>query len=315
MASSPVITGHDVARYWVLITMSDGAIRTRSQIYSDAVLVAKIGKEELSVKNTSGQVRVENQLGWAMSDLVKAGLLDRIARATYRITTLGSDLSKQWWETGFITDKMLISTSTQWQLYLQSVKERRKQQISQSQEREMDIDQVIDTDYEQQAITAVQELENLLAVDLLERLRTQTPEFFEKAVIRTLLAMGYGGKENLFEHVGKSHDGGIDGVIKQDPLGIQNIYIQAKRYHDGNTIGSKEIQSFVGALQGRGVERGVFITTSSFTKSAKEYAEKLLGKVVLIDGQDLVTLMIRYKVGIQTKQLLEICEIDEDFFE
>lgn len=113
--------------------------------------------------------------------------------------------------------------------------------------------------------------------------------------------------------MGKSHDGGIDGVIKQDPLGIQNIYIQAKRYAEGNTVGSKEIQSFVGALQGNGVERGVFITASSFTAQAKEYAQKLLGRVVLIDGRYLATLMIRYKVGIQTKQALEIIGLDEDF--
>ncbi|WP_228144945.1 restriction endonuclease [Moraxella equi] len=150
---------------------------------------------------------------------------------------------------------------------------------------------------------------------MLNKLQQGTPLFFEKAVLKLLLAMGYGGKENLFEHTGKSHDGGIDGVIKQDPLGIQNIYIQAKRYASDNTVGSKELQSFSGALQGNGVERGVFITTSSLTKSAKEYAEKLLGKIVLIDGQELVTLMIKYKVGIQTKEVLEICEIDEDFFE
>ena len=104
-------------------------------------------------------------------------------------------------------------------------------------------------------------------------------------------------------------------MIKQDPLGIQNIYIQAKRYARENTVGSKELQSFSGALQGNGVERGVFITTSSFTKSAKDYAQKLLGKIILIDGQELATLMIRYKVGIQTQEILEIFEIDEDFFE
>ena len=104
-------------------------------------------------------------------------------------------------------------------------------------------------------------------------------------------------------------------MIKQDPLGIQNIYIQAKRYAEKNSIGEKEIREFVGALQGQGVERGVFITASRFTQSAKSFAQKLLGKVILIDGQELATLMIRYKVGIQVRQTLEIISIDEDFFE
>ncbi len=311
-----VITSHDVSRRWVLALMADGQVRTRNQIYTDTAKLAHISKEEMAQALTSGQSRVENSLGWAISSFTKAGIFKRIARATYQITPLGVAKAKEWRHLEGISEKQFIGLA-EWDNYQAEIKARKTQQnhnvyladtLAQSNDD-------ADTDYEQQAITAVQELENLLAVDLLERLRTQTPEFFEKAVIRTLLAMGYGGKENLFEHVGKSHDGGIDGVIKQDPLGIQNIYIQAKRYHDGNTIGSKEIQSFVGALQGRGVERGVFITTSSFTKSAKDYAEKLLGKVVLIDGQDLVTLMIRYKVGIQTKQMLEICEIDEDFFE
>ncbi|WP_199721093.1 restriction endonuclease [Neisseria weixii] len=167
---------------------------------------------------------------------------------------------------------------------------------------------------ENKILTIIRELEDETAIDLLSRLRKNSPEFFEKAVISLLLAMGYGGKENLYKHVGQSHDGGIDGVIKQDPLGIQNIYIQAKRYADTNSIGSKEIQSFVDALQGHGVERGVFITTSSFTHAAQEYTKKILGKVILIDGQELVTLMIRYKVGIQTRQTIEIIELDEDFF-
>lgn len=183
---------------------------------------------------------------------------------------------------------------------------------------EIDLDNTYEAeefDFENQAKNAIKEIETEVALELLNRLQQGTPLFFEKAVLKLLLAMGYGGKENLFEHTGKSHDGGIDGVIKQDPLGIQNIYIQAKRYSRENTVGSKELQSFSGALQGNGVERGVFITTSSFTKSAKDYAQKLLGKIILIDGQELATLMIRYKVGIQTKEILEIFEIDEDFFE
>ena len=127
--------------------------------------------------------------------------------------------------------------------------------------------------------------------------------------------MGYGGRENLFEHLGRSHDGGIDGVIRQDPLGIQKIYIQAKRYAQDNNIGSKAIQAFAGALQHRGAQHGVFITTSAFTPAAQAFAANPINKVVLINGNELASLMIRYKVGIQVRHTLEIIQLDEDFFE
>ena len=164
------------------------------------------------------------------------------------------------------------------------------------------------------AVHAVKAAEDRVARELLTRLHEESPEFFEKAVIRLLLAMGYGGRENFYEHSGQPNDGGIDGIIKQDPLGIQKIYLQAKRYADNNSVGRDAIQSFVGALHPSGVASGVFLTTSNFTSGAREYARSVGGKVILIDGKELAKLMIRYRVGIQTRQVLEIVEIDEDFF-
>lgn len=311
-----VINNHDQSRAWVLRLMKDNKIRKRQDIYQDVIELASISDDEVNQQISSGQSRVLNSLGWAISSFVKAGVLNRLSRSTYQITDIGLEMAEKWKDKTEISQKEFSGLPI-WESYQKSILERKQSQSD-------DISQYFDDDknqetenidFENQAKNAIKEIETEIAVELLNKLQQGTPLFFEKAVLKLLLAMGYGGKENLFEHTGKSHDGGIDGVIKQDPLGIQNIYIQAKRYASDNTVGSKELQSFSGALQGNGVERGVFITTSSFTKSAKEFAQKLLGKIVLIDGQELVTLMIKYKVGIQVKEVLEICEIDEDFFE
>ena len=304
----------DEFRPITLRLMSDQRTRSKTQLFQDTCTLAQLDEQALAERLPSGQNRAANRIGWAISSLVKAGLLMRLSRATYRITPLGLETTEKWQRNNIRSVKEKdLQGFEQWDKYQQSLIERKMHSDGlQTSETESGIEENETPDLT--AIIAVQKIEDEVAIELLDRLRGQSPQFFERAVIDVLISMGYGGKENLYEHVGKSHDGGIDGVIKQDPLGIQNIYIQAKRYAEGNTVGSKEIQSFVGALQGNGVERGVFITASSFTKQAQEYAQKLLGKVVLIDGQYLATLMIRYKVGIQTKQVLEIIELDEDFF-
>lgn len=150
---------------------------------------------------------------------------------------------------------------------------------------------------------------------LLERLREGHPDFFEATVVRLLLAMGYGGAEQRGRRIGGSGDGGVDGVIDQDALGLEQVYVQAKRYAEGNSIGRETIQAFIGALRGFGAGRGVFITTSTFTPNARDYAKSIQIRVILIDGKRLVTLMIKYPVGLQVKQSYDVVDIDEDFFE
>jgi restriction system protein len=127
--------------------------------------------------------------------------------------------------------------------------------------------------------------------------------------------MGYGGTTGRASRLGQSGDGGIDGVIEQDALGLQNIYVQAKRYGEGNTVGRPELQGFVGALTGREADRGVFITTSTFTTGAKEYARAMRGRMVTVDGARLTSLMIRYRVGVQVRRTYDLVEVDEDYFE
>ncbi len=160
------------------------------------------------------------------------------------------------------------------------------------------------------------ELENALAQELLARILDKSPAFFERLVVQLLVAMGYGGSlAEAGRALGKSGDHGVDGVIYQDALGLDRIYVQAKRYADGNTVGSPEIRNFAGSLSRFKATKGLFVTTSSFSKAAQEDAGLVDKRIVLIDGEQLVRLMIRYGVGCRVEETLYLKKIDEDFFE
>ncbi|WP_228201498.1 restriction endonuclease [Flaviflexus ciconiae] len=170
------------------------------------------------------------------------------------------------------------------------------------------------------ALTPIEQVQNgidrineEIAAELLDRLQGKEPGFFEQAVVDLLLAMGYGGTSGTGSVTQFSNDGGIDGVIDQDILGLNRVYIQAKRYATGNTVGRPDLQAFVGALSGK-ADSGVFITTSVFSTGAREYANKVPTRIILIDGERLAGLMIRYGVGVQVKETYKVVEIDEDFF-
>ncbi len=167
----------------------------------------------------------------------------------------------------------------------------------------------------EQIADGISRIEDEVGIELLSRLRESHPDFFEQAVVDLLLAMGYGGAEQRGTRIGGSGDGGIDGVIDQDALGLDRIYVQAKRYKEGSNIGRETIQAFVGALQGFGATRGIFLTTSAFTPLAITYADNVQSRVILIDGQRLVALMIKYRVGVQVKKTYTAVEIDADFFD
>lgn len=154
-----------------------------------------------------------------------------------------------------------------------------------------------------------------VAADLLIKLREQDPAFLEQSVLDVLVAMGYGGTDGQARRIGGSGDGGVDGVIDQDKLGLQRIYVQAKRYAADNTVGREAIQAFVGALHGRNVSNGIFITTSRFSQGAIEYAASVSTRVVLIDGARLAELMISHGVGVQARETYTVVEVDEDYFE
>ena len=163
---------------------------------------------------------------------------------------------------------------------------------------------------------AHQSINDALALDLLTSIRECSPVFFEQLIIDLLIAMGYGGtSENAGRALGRTGDNGVDGVIDQDPLGVDQIYVQAKRYQPNNTVGSSDIRDFFGSLSLKKATKGIFVTTSSFTPSAIQTAKDLSHRIVLIDGKQLAKLMIRYNIGCRDEEVLHIKKLDEEYFD
>jgi restriction system protein len=168
---------------------------------------------------------------------------------------------------------------------------------------------------EEQIETAHIALMAVLRAQLLERIWQNSPAFFEQLIVDLLVAMGYGGSHrDAAQHLGRSGDGGVDGVINEDRLGLDRVYVQAKRYAEAISVQRAEVQGFVGSLLGQGANKGVFATTSSFARGARDYAKGLRERVILIDGQQLADLMIEHNVGVRTSRALEFKRLDEDFF-
>lgn len=255
----------------------------------------------------SGQYRALNRIGWATSYLARAQALAKPARAVMQITETGRKLLTQYPD-GF--GKSELARIPAYQAYVPQ-RGRLPGEIS------VPATVASDTDEDPTELieAGVEAFATEAAVELIRRLREQHPDFFEQAVVDVLNKMGYGGTEQRGRRLGGSGDGGVDGVVDQDALGLSQIYVQAKRYGDGNTVQRPEIQGFVGALAGRGAAQGVFVTTSLFSKGAREYVEQIPNRVVLIDGPRLAELMIRYRVGVQVKRTYEVVEVDEDYFE
>jgi restriction system protein len=168
---------------------------------------------------------------------------------------------------------------------------------------------------EEQIDAAHAVLTSALRADILIRIGQQSPAFFERVIVDLLVGMGYGGThENAAMRLGKSGDGGIDGIVDEDRLGLDRIYVQAKRYAAGSVVGRPEVQGFVGSLVGLGATKGVFVTTSTFSKQALDYAKGLQQRVILIDGARLSELMVEFGVGVRASRVIEVKRLDEDFF-
>lgn len=168
---------------------------------------------------------------------------------------------------------------------------------------------------EEQIDAAHAELSSALRTDLLARILEQNPAFFERVIVDLLVGMGYGGThENAAMRLGKTGDGWIDGIVDEDRLGLDRIYVQAKRYATGSTVGRPEVQGFVGSLVGLGATKGVFVTTSGFSKQALDYAKALQQRVILIDGERLSELMVEFGVGVRASRTIVVKRLDEDFF-
>lgn len=268
----------------------------------------RLTPEERALKLPSGRQSIfDNRVGWACTHLRKALLLESPRRGYIRISPRGQDVLTE--QPSAIND-----------IYLQRFEEYR-----QFKERtipdERDRQNTVETAKTQQTTPdemirdAYSILEASLRDDLLDKIKQIDPGAFEWLVLRLLHAMGYGGSIKDVEGVPTGPDGGIDGLIKEDKLGLDAIYIQAKRWDQDKSVGREKIQAFQGALAGVGARKGVFMTTSSFTQQARTYVERLRdSKIVLIDGQQLAQLMIEHDVGVSIHETFHLKRIDEDFF-
>ncbi|MFF2296543.1 restriction endonuclease [Arthrobacter sp. NPDC058127] len=289
----------------VLRVLSPGETLSRRDVVSRVIEAADLSESARAETLDSGGRRSEHRIGWALSHLSKAGWVERPSRANYRITEVGM----QW--LGEHPEGIRDFSSAHAAFAQFWPKPANGKAVVSG----IDEALAVEVDPIEQIESGISRIHSDVGDALLTRLRESHPDFFEQAVVDLLLKMGYGGAEQRGKRIGGSNDGGVDGVIDQDALGLDRIYVQAKRYAHGNTVGREAIQAFVGALHGVGASRGVFITTSAFSSGARDYVNAVPSRLILIDDVRLVGLMIKYRVGVQVKQSYDVVELDEDFFE
>ncbi|MBD1594255.1 restriction endonuclease [Arthrobacter sp. S1_S22] len=290
----------------VLRALEDGRTLHRKDLFQQAADKAGLSESARLETLNSGGLRYEQRMGWVLSHLTRANWIDRPTKGHYCIT----DAGREWLH----ANPDGINYSQAHELFAQYWPKSEKQTPAQVTST-TSLPAVDELEPVEQIEDGINRIHDEVGAALIQRLREGHPDFFEEAVVKLLLKMGYGGAEQRGRRIGGSGDGGVDGVIDQDALGLDRIYVQAKRYADGNTVGRETIQAFVGALHGVGASRGVFITTSTFTSGARQYAENVPSRIILIDSARLVSLMIKYRVGVQVKQSYDVVELDEDFFE
>lgn len=258
----------------------------------------------------------DNRVGWARTYLKQAALLESRKRGIFRITQRGVELLAK--SPGRIDNSTLEQFPEYLAFRLRKNDERPTpiSSVAESIANQMPqrLEPSSDSTPEEQFSQAYQRLRSNLEAELLEQVKSASPAFFERLVIDLLVAMGYGGsRQDAGRAIGRSGDGGIDGIIKEDKLGLDVIYVQAKRWE--GTVGRPEIQKFAGALQGQRANKGVFITTSSFSKEAEDYAGVINSKIILITGEQLSNLMVDHNVGVSPISNYELKRIDSDYFE
>lgn len=294
-----------------LRVLSDGVVRHWREfqplVAQDMGLTDEQKKEVLP---SGSQLTHQNRMGWGVSFLTNVGALERPKRGHYTITEAGRQVL-QMFPNG-VRERELRELGDDARSPIRPYQKSERARASETVTMEVEAadDAMTPIEQVQRGIARIHEE---VSTELLERLQGKDPGFFEQAVVELLLAMGYGGTTGSGSVTQLSNDGGIDGVIDQDILGLSRVYVQAKRYADDNAVGRPDVQAFVGALAGK-ADSGVFITTSRFSTGAREYVGLVPTRIILIDGKRLTDLMIRYGVGVQVQETYKAIEIDEDFF-
>ena len=277
-----------------------------------APVVAKrlaLTDDDLAEMLPSGrQTTFMNRLHWAKTFLDRALVLESTRRGYFRITDRGCALLDR------TTEPFSMAVLMQFPEYV-AWRDSSKKAVSDGQSLLEDAEQSLQTPDDKIA-EGVAAIEDELRARLLERFQAASPSFFEHVVVDLLKAMGFtNGEQNQALAVGRSGDGGIDGIIHQDALGLDAIYVQAKRYATGNGVGRPDIQKFVGSMTGESANKGVFVTTSHFSAEARGYIQKVQQRIVLIDGVRLADLALRHGIGVRTKATIPLRSLDEDYFE
>ncbi len=291
----------------IIKLVSDGQEYNYRGLVDDLASEFHVPDEERKELLSSGNQPIfDNRVGWAKTYLKKAGLIDSPKRATFVITNLGKEtLAKN----PLKIDAKYLKQFPGFLAFQNSSR------IENETEEETSVIAINNITPEENFDRLYQRIRKSLATELINKVIELSPSFFERLVVDLLVNMGYGGSvKDAGKALGKSGDEGIDGTIKEDKLGLDIIYIQAKRWKPGNVVGRPEIHKFVGALAGQGAKKGIFITTSNFTKEALEYAPRNETKIVLIGGELLAQFMIDYNIGCTVQQTYEFKKINSDYF-
>jgi restriction system protein len=286
---------------------ADGEIHTLAQAVDVIADQYKLSEADRNEMLSSGQRTLFNRIGWSKSYMTKAVLLESAGRGKFKITPRGLEALKT--SPGKINIEFLsrypefVAFRTAGNVTASTVLNGAEATTAVSQQTPQELLEV-----------SYQTLHRQVAQELLEKIATASPRFFEKLVVDLLVSMGYGGsRKDAGQAIGKAGDDGIDGIIKEDRLGLDAVYIQAKRWKA--TVGRPDVQSFAGSLEGHRARKGVFITTSQFSSEAKEYVNRIEKKIILIDGEQLANLSIEFGIGVASVINYKIQRIDLDYFE
>lgn len=303
------VPGYQEFMFPILKLLSDDKVYYKKDIFDMMAKHFQLTQKEIEEKLPSQtEPTYINRIGWAITYLKKAGLLESPSRAHFTITNEGKN----------VVNKNVTNLNSKYLRKYESFLEFQNLSHKQGSGKE---DLIEDNERDSQTpfekmIAYYEIIKKSVCDDLLNKVIEQTPDFFEQLVVDLIVAMGYGGSvEDAGRATKRTNDEGIDGLVKEDKLGLDTIYIQAKRWQKGNMVGRPEIQKFVGALAGQGARKGIFITTSNFSKEALEYKPRNDTSIILIDGQKLVELMYEYDIGVSREKRFDIKRIDSDYFE
>ena len=280
-----------------LKALSDTAETPVSAVRERVASTEGLKPEDIRELLPSGKQPVfTNRVSWAVISLERAGLLERIRRGVYQLTAEGQRLLST------NPSRIDLDLLRKYRSYVEWKQRPRSEKLTETPEETL--------------ARVTEQLDGALESDVLQRVLDAAPTFLEQVVRDLLVKMGYGGGDPAMGRVtGGPGDGGIDATIREDALGLDEVYVQAKRYADGNTVSEGDLRNFAGAIDAAGTNKGVFVTTASFTRSAREYVARSPKRIVLIDGQELARLMVHHGIGVRVKVRHEVKRLDEDYFD